>query len=317
MKIALNGSLNGAKSNIQYNDSSAILYYPCESTSKCIPYKATLEPGRYKFELWGAQGGKVNLACNRNDGGKGGYSSGELILHETTDFYIHIGHIGAMHSENKVSAYNGGGSSSNACGGGGATDVRLSSLAVDATWSIYSRIMVAGGGGGTDCDSDGGAGGGVNGLSSSSNQALGGGQQSSGSGTSGSNLWKGGSYNSGDPGAGGGGGYYGGQLSMENSQGGAGGSGFVSGHPECIAIKDDGTPSESSIHYSQIYFLNPVLRTGDDQITSPLGENITGNSGNGAAKITKLTTIQYSCKRSDYNMLNECIILIYIYICKY
>ena len=105
----------------------------------------TLPPGTYQFQCWGAQG----AACNDGfDGGKGGYSVGQLTIAEALAIQVRVGGQGG---------WNGGGSSTGSSfygniyetygkstmgNGGGATDIRLSDGA------LLSRMIVAGGGSG-------------------------------------------------------------------------------------------------------------------------------------------------------------------------
>ena len=36
---------------------SYLFNYPCHSTTSCFPYKVVIHKGKYRFSLWGAQGG--------------------------------------------------------------------------------------------------------------------------------------------------------------------------------------------------------------------------------------------------------------------
>jgi pyruvate/2-oxoglutarate/acetoin dehydrogenase E1 component len=45
----------------------------------CAAQQVTLQPGKYRFEVWGASGGSTVAS-----GGFGGYSKGELTLSEST-----------------------------------------------------------------------------------------------------------------------------------------------------------------------------------------------------------------------------------------
>lgn len=70
--------------------------------------------GKYKVELWGAQGqtGSVNASF-------GAYTSGEIKLKKGEKLYVYVGKSGAN------GGYNGGGANLNSNRGGGATDIRL------------------------------------------------------------------------------------------------------------------------------------------------------------------------------------------------
>ena len=97
--------------------------------------------GKYKIELWGAQGEVSSVATSF-----GAYTSGEIELKRGEKLYIYVGKSGAN------GGYNGGGgnykSSKSPRTGGGATDVRLTSGTWNDVTSLRSRIMVAAGGGG-------------------------------------------------------------------------------------------------------------------------------------------------------------------------
>ena len=288
--INLNGELNDASKKVAtINYSSVILYYPCSKAETCIGYSVSFDPGIYRIELWGAQGGHApEISTNINP--KGGYAAGDITFRSRTELFIHIGAAGT--STSYLSSYNGGGSGHNSGAGGGGTDLRTSNLPVDNEESIYSRIMIAGGGGGSDRSGTGGAGGGVNGKSGSTGVSKGGGQTKAGTGDEGSNLWKGGSCHDGEPGAAGGGGYYGGFLSKTNEQPGGGGSGYVSGHKECIGIKENGEQSDSSVHFSNVVFENPVLIDGDAATLYPIYSEYVADNKNGAARITMIMELK-------------------------
>ncbi len=118
---------------------------------------------------------------------------------------------------------------------------------------------------------------------------------------------------------GGGGGYYGGSADQgywkdditNGLTGGAGGSSFISGHTGCVAItsETDRTPKDNctdgtidnncSIHYSGYKFTNTIMidgagynwttEKGSEVVGMPTHDGtstMTGNSGNGYAKIT-------------------------------
>jgi len=109
---------------------------------------------------------------------------------------------------------------------------------------------------------------------------------------------------------GGGGGYYGGSGGVGGYQGGwggGGGSSFISGHAGCIAIKSETDQTskvttyskiEDSYHYSEKIFTNTIMidgmgykwttkkETKIDMPTHDLTSTMTGNTGNGYARIT-------------------------------
>ncbi|MGE5455691.1 MAG: glycine-rich protein [Ignavibacteriales bacterium] len=125
--------------------------------------------GRYKIEVFGAQGG--------GNGGKGGYAYGEVNLTAGQTLYGFVGGQGKSDFKQLGAAgggdggWNGGGSGGItwdtynrpvgdpsirlSSGGGGATDIRIGGLA------LTNRIIVAGGGGGApSCALNSGDGGG-------------------------------------------------------------------------------------------------------------------------------------------------------------
>lgn len=131
----------------------------------------TLNPGTYKLQCWGAQGGSNAAASaysiTAKAGGKGGYSEGVLTLSESKTLYVFVGGQG---SSSGNGGWNGGGGGSGSASynnsgtngvsrmgcGGGATDIALvtSDMAyysyrnARTSASLLSRIIVAGGGSG-------------------------------------------------------------------------------------------------------------------------------------------------------------------------
>ena len=300
--------------------------YPCSTTLECSPYKVFFLPGKYKFELYGAQGGNgryQNLDLIREDsGGKGAYVSGVLNLFYEATFYFFIGGKGEDQADIKTGAfgrggYNGGGNGgadtsdkktpeSNA-GGGGSTDIRL--INSQSFKGLKSRIIVAAGGGSAvsaNATAYGGSGGCLEGKAPTDNVIPG--NQSSGS------FWKGqdgvsiGSVNNGTftfgggSTGGGGGGYYGGTtLSYDElplkikyvESGGAGGSSFISGFHGCNAVQYDReetsviTHTGRSIHYSGYRFKKSIMKDGDTQFNKPGSNELEkGHSGNGSIVVT-------------------------------
>ena len=279
-------------------------------------------PGYYKVELWGAQGGG-------DDGGKGGYTSGYIKLDENETLYVYVG--GRGEAEEKISnigGWNGGGcsgnhSSRNSFGGGGATDIRLVKAISEENpndltiWnteeSLRSRIMVAGGGGGTSNDTTynhhAGVGGnltGGNGTGSYNPTNSGGGTQTAAGdawtkngnrkGTFGAGIQTKLEDNSGF-GGGGGGGYWGGSTGFGKP--GGGGSSYISGYTGSVAVASassndakegcaNGTTNiNCSKHYSGKRFENPIMIDGANYMPNTDGtEMIQGKEGNGYAKIT-------------------------------
>lgn len=224
---------------------STYSYYGLVDYSNQIQTKTISEPGYYKLETWGAQGGGDTTYL----GGYGGYSVGYLYLNANDKLYFAIGGAGSYctgSSCTAVGGFNGGGScvaytdSTSTCGsGGGATHIAtineatLADLA-DATDKI---IMVAGGGGGGNyCNTwnyaSGGSGGGATGVSSID---LGAPHwtDNNGDGAIGATQTSGYAFGQGAGNnqtmyVGAGGGYYGGLSSTANGAGG--GSGYIGYH---------------------------------------------------------------------------------------
>lgn len=259
------------------------------------PQTVQLQPGIYKLECWGAQGGTYSSYR----GGAGGYSSGIINITEPTTLYINVGGQPQPNTSNGSSqgGFNGGG---NGCcryyngvytygqGGGGATDIRIGSN------SLYARVIVAGGGGGSASQDDFSLkyGGGISGGSTSGyvgTQTSGGSNGSFGQGgaatTSGTNY----KYGSG----GGGGGWYGGgaynsysdnDSNLRSNNGG--GSGYV-----YTANTSLNYPSGCTLT-PKYYLTNASTIAGNQLIPAIEGENETGHSGNGYCRITKINLKQ-------------------------
>lgn len=260
---------------------------------------ATLTPGTYKLECWGAQGGSYNSYI----GGYGGYSKGTITLTKATTVYISVG--GAGSSSSTAAGFNGGGTGiSSGRGGGGATDVRIGQN------SLYSRVIVAGGGGGAGVTSANanpcGCGGGEYGGDGYYNNTTGSytaGQNRSGgsaSQTAGGITWSTGTQAtfgqggnaSGYSCGGGGGGWYGGGGAYDNdsdSDGrwGGGGSGYV-----YTSATAKNYPNGCLLN-STYYLTNAQTIAGNTSFTSPAGSAETGHTGSGFCRITNLNPTQY------------------------
>lgn len=282
---------------------------------------ATLAPGRYKLECWGAQGGNSNQSNGTyGNGGKGGYSTGILNVSTNTTIYITVGGQGQNGVLNTRTAggFNGGGDGYGTNnfgvggGGGGASDISLMSPVfshssyfinnIRDTNSLLSRIIVAGGGGSAGYDvsnnaANGGAGGGTTGQDGLSNRVYhgtGGKQTTFGTGGS---LEEPNRYsvqakfgcgasasNSTDVAPGGGGGWYGGGLHCDSA---GGGSGYV-----YTPTTASNYPSGCLLN-SAYYLSNAQTIAGNQSFPSPTGGTETGHSGNGYVRITKLTDVIY------------------------
>lgn len=282
---------------------------------------ATLAPGRYKLECWGAQGGNSNQSNGTyGNGGKGGYSTGILNVSTNTTIYITVGGQGQNGVLNTRTAggFNGGGvgyGTNNfgvGGGGGGASDISLMSPVfshssyfinnIRDTNSLLSRIIVAGGGGSAGYDvsnnaANGGAGGGTTGQDGLSNRVYhgtGGKQTTFGTGGSSeeSNRYSvqakfgcgASASNSTDVAPGGGGGWYGGGLHCDSA---GGGSGYV-----YTPTTASNYPSGCLLN-SAYYLSNAQTIAGNQSFPSPTGGTETGHSGNGYVRITKLTDVIY------------------------
>ena len=278
-------------------------------------YSIRLAPGKYRIELWGAQGGHVSF-----EGGQGAYTAGTLSLDQYQTLYFYVGSAGEIDGSG---GYNGGGDSSVKCtnqgfcaasycgAGGGATDVRLVKGKWSESKSLKSRIMVAAGGGGCTNyqnpelrEAPGSPGGALQALNGSYSEcsspncaseadpiflAVGGSQICGGysnTEVSEGGLGYGGTVQGILKGGGGGG-----TASWSRFGTGSGGSSFISGYPGCHAFQsanDDSPSMISNIHYSKIVFTNSIMLGGNESIPSPSGNAENGHHGNGAAKITIL-----------------------------
>ena len=240
---------------------------------------ATLAPGKYKLECWGAQGGDGTNYSSTGlpyTGGKGGYSSGILNIIDSGTLYIVCGSAGSTVA-NTSNTYNGGGGSGNtnyqAGSGGGATHIGLKEGLLTTFSSDYTSklLLVAGGGGGGGNCSIGGAGGGISGVQpKTSTQYESRTSGIAGTQTSGYLFGQGQGGNGQNYAGGGGGGFYGGGQG-DNSTGGGGGSGYI----------------------NTSLLTNCTTTAGDTSFPSPSGSTETGHSGNGYVRITKLTDIIY------------------------
>ena len=273
--------------------------------------EVTLPAGKWKLEVWGAEGGKSNY--NNSvilAGGKGGYSVGILNLTSSTPIYINVGGLGgdATTASAGQPGFNGGGTtinhaSRNSGAGGGATDIRISQN------SLYSRVIVAGGGGGagaslsTDYTVLGGVGGGASGgtgiytsklsANGTGGTLIGGGNVGTYSETCSTNPTSG-SFGIGGSGgladswshSSGGGGWYGGGGAMYTG-GAGGGSGWVY-TSDNLSAWQTGNPTDAAnwLLNSSYYLTNALTIAGNQSFEDPDGTTVTGHTGNGYARIT-------------------------------
>ena len=265
---------------------------------------ATLDPGKYILECWGAQGGSYSSYS----GGAGGYSIGTITLSQRTNLYIYVGGQPATQTSTGATSggFNGGGAgcsrtynySTYGQGGGGASDIRIGQD------SFYARVIVAGGGGGSSSEDSFTTkyGGGTSGGSSAS--GYGATQTSAGTnglfGQGGAATTSGTNYNYGSGGGGGGfygggaggGGWYGGQGtypdgSGDDDGGGGGGSGYV------YTSSTAKNYPQGCLLNSSYYLTDAQTIAGNQAFTSPEGTSETGHSGNGFCRITNMTPKQY------------------------
>ena len=294
------------------------------NTSNVAQTYVVPKTGKYKIELWGARGGATSK--NSTYAGYGGYTSGIIELKANTKLYFYVGSTTDSKSPGFNGGGSGCISNNvQGLGGGGATDVRLISGAWDNENGLRSRIMVAGGGGGTNLWYStaplsgggiveylrGGFGGGLNGgpgYRYDGSRLVG--DFAGGTQTNGFAFGKGGNAIAptslagwGAEGrGGGGGGYYGGIAqtadgSFSNAAGG-GGSSYISGHTGCVAVSSETsslpksgctngtTNNDCSIHYSGKFFTSTIIKNGSEVMPDSNGGTMTGNSGDGKAKIS-------------------------------
>ncbi|NBU71186.1 MAG: hypothetical protein EBS53_07015 [Bacteroidetes bacterium] len=249
--------------------------------------------GTYTLEAWGAQGGNDPTNPGSVFGGRGGYAKGDVTLTAGTTIQIYVGQQGSgcLNSTWKST------------GGGGATDFRLIGGNWNDNTSLLSRILVAGGGGGrhgtnyegmTYVGNDGGGSSApsftTNGVNVVGSTQSGGGSSNNtnvpgsfgfANPTPNSNSCSVGGWNGGSRGSdnwangGGGGGWFGGVTSWPT---GSGGSGYA--YTSSSWIPGGYTPSAS------YQLVNTQLIAGNLAMPNPNGGNMTGNSGNGIAKIS-------------------------------
>ena len=330
---------NGTKVNISKN--TAIFEYPCSLSTSCSPYKISILPGKYKFELYGAQGGdgrNTNKETIRSgSGGRGSYVSGIIDLKTQAHFFLFLGGKGEdQSSTDKASyglgGYNGGGnggadlnedwSPESSAGGGGSSDFRLENEQNMLGWK--SRIIVAAGGGGAVSENgyNGSPGGELNGNKPSNYVIIG--TQTSGVFGKGLNGVSIGSCGGGSTG-GGGGGYYGGST-LEYSElpvntktiysGGSSGSSYISGYHGCDSVIFDESSTVTHTgrrkHYSNYVFSRGTMLSGSKSFNKPgSNEKETGHSGNGAAVITYIGNYQL-CSSNNRCKMNSIKLFYYI-----
>ena len=262
-------------------------------------YNVTLPPGYYRFEAWGAQGGKgcVN-GTHKAEGGRGAYVSGYISFKTPTTFFCFVGGTGGDGSKEKSTraygGYNGGGrggadtnDDEGSGGGGGASDIRTIDNDLNNETSLKSRIIVAAGGSGSAYWAVGAPGGDLTGylkINNAANSII---RSNTTNQTNGYELGIGqdGQEHGYTPSSGAGGGYYGG-IATDGVEKpvykavSSSGSSYVSGFDGC-------TPHEK-------YVLRHItMRNGIQEFFSPNGTETIGNVGDGAIVITKIYSYSY------------------------
>lgn len=261
--------------------------------------------GYYQLEVWGAQGGNDPEDPILDPGGRGGYSTGEVLLTAGTTIYIYVGSQGTGCTT----------SSWWSTGGGGATDMRLVGGPWDNSAGLYSRIIVAGGGGGRHGKGYeslqgyiGNDGGGLSAPTFTTNGTTVVGANQTGGGSANYNFAQAnipgsfgfgnpytlstnqcsqGGYNGGSDGndawacGGSGGGWYGGCTSWPTS---GGGSGYV--YTSTSVTPAGYTP------IAAYQMINEDLIAGNASMPDPSGGLMTGKTGNGFARITQLYGVE-------------------------
>ncbi len=253
----------------------------------------TLPAGKYKFEVWGAQGGSgLNTT-----GGNGGYAVGTITLPAKTNCYVVVGGAGGK----PTAGYNGGGlggtdtgSGQTGGGGGGATDIRC------VANNLNNRVIVAGGGAGGGRDGSTGVGGGASGTVSAESYSQAktgnpGTQNAAGTcyetvrgATSGAfGVGGNGSTNhNAAGGGGGGGGWYGGGGGVSTVDHGSGWSSGGGGGSAYVLTSSSYKPAGYAMNSASYYLINAQMTAGNVSFLSPAGASETGHPGNGYARIT-------------------------------
>ena len=280
-----------------------------------VPYT-----GRYKIELWGAQGGADCQTSVTDRGGYGAYTSGTISLSKNASLYAYVGGAAAdgraptstcPTAYFNITRFNNGLSSKNGWSSGGATDIRSVSGNWDNASSLRSRIMVAASGGVTSANRTAPSAGGLIGYDG--DYSKGGTQTSVGTLASGATTYEQSYFGIANGGCTGGNGWYP-APGATCAQGSGGGSSYISGHTGSVAVASTsnsspksgcstGTATNScSISPYGYTFTNTLMIDGKgykwtntkgalQAMPNPSGGNYAsgvGHSGNGYARITYL-----------------------------
>lgn len=293
-------------------ETSTYGYYGLVDYSNQIQTKTITEPGYYKLETWGAQGGDSYIAGDTNyRGGYGGYSTGIIKLEKATNLYVVIGGSGQRCVCNtsqtccgENGGFNGGGKSLQYTGGstyygsgGGATHIAtIAGLLSELENNKDSIILVSGGGGGASnwqgaatagYNHLGGDAGGISGMKGTYSRTdrnytcTGGTQTAAGTGdhTTGNGFGLG-AYAQALYGPGSGAGYYGGGDSETSS---CGGSGYI-GNPllvnksmycyNCTTSSEESTKTFTTTCHSANATENCAKEGNGYAIITYIGENL-------------------------------------------
>jgi len=300
--------------NVHMRERNSLVFeYPCGSSRNCTYYKATLQPGTYRLECYGA--GNANNTA-------GAYTSGILKLEAKKTFFFYLGTISYQPPDRYMEVFNYGflwlTSSFTGCG---STDIRTTSGKWYNFVSLKTRIMVAAGAGGSECTT-GGSGGDIEGIPGSKENKCSTGKYGQGNG-------KGAKQNGTNSSTGffgyaanftqqkndnlGGNGYYGGGMSSDRAAGGGGGSSFISGHRGCDAISKSSTKDKiihtgSPNHYSGYIFYDSIMKNGNEFFFSPTKKIVQGHIGKGVVVVTRLSS-KLTCKNGKITVFNSALFI--------
>ena len=244
--------------------------------------------GEYKLECWGARGGTRSVDKDVAYPGNGGYSRGTKKFGINNSIYICVGQT--RNTDGDLS-YNNRPDDITSCPGGptggGATSVTTKNrgeLKYFSDPDYQSEVLiVAGGGGGCVWNGQGGAGGGPIGLDGKTNRSdvspngTGGKQQTGGitGARSGYIVSSHGKFGLGG---------YGYKPDVDGLYGSQGGGGWYGGGGSAYA----GAAGGGSSYTDGVD--NGETKKGNEKMPDPLGgDDITGNSGNGACIITQVS----------------------------
>lgn len=267
--------------------------------------------GKYKIEVWGAQGGS-NAYLGPFPGGYGGYSVGVVQLTKGDNLYIVVGGAGldspgTTSGASNVGGYNGGGTGW--ASGGGATHVALvtgtlSEIGYANFVTNNNGIIVAGGGGGSAIGRGGDGGGAIanNGINPSGYDVAGHGgtQTEAGVGNGGSGSFGVGGNGANAASSGAGGGLYGGSGGRDPGPwsaigAGAGGSGYIASSTlkstskvtkmmYCYGCSESSDPDTYTVSTTGNSELKDTTNCPDGYSSDPISK--CAKAGNGYAKIT-------------------------------